>query len=117
MPALASLDLSACTSLQYIFLQSASLANLSLSGCTALAKAVLQCPALDSVTLKGCTGLASILLWSDRLTSIDLGDSQVAFDFHQALGSRKISPLRTSCAPSRSRACRWWTCGAHCWTW
>ena len=77
LPVLTSLDLSSCTALQYVFVQSASLISLDLSGCSALAKAVLQCPKLGTLQVKGCSGLASILLWSDALKEIDLSDSQV----------------------------------------
>lgn len=71
-PSLQAVDLSNCSSLQFILIQSANLESLNLSRCPTLGKALIQCKGLRSLNLEGCDSLHTLMLWSDSLMELDL---------------------------------------------
>ena len=71
-PALETLDLSNCASLEYLLLQSRSLKALNLTRCGSLAKALVHCAALAQLEAGGCCALECAAVWSDALVTLDL---------------------------------------------
>ena len=61
-PSLKLVDLSSCTGLECVLIQSSSLEVLDLSHCTGLKKVVLQCPNIRSVSLADCTALQTLTI-------------------------------------------------------
>jgi len=71
-PALETLDLAGCASLEFLLVQSSSLKSLDLAGCGGLTKALVYCPGLTRLVVKGCAGLEKVIIWGDALTELDL---------------------------------------------
>lgn len=73
-PSLRYLNLSGCTSLEYLYVQSESLEEVHLSNCESLKKAVVHAPSMSNVNVDGCSNLGTLLLWTDELESLDLSN-------------------------------------------
>lgn len=71
-PNLTTLDLSACSSLGAVLIQSSSVTNMALHNCASLKKVLLHCPNLATLALTACPQLDTVMIWSDQLTSLDL---------------------------------------------
>eukprot|EP00892_Ulva_mutabilis_P002347 jgi/Ulvmu1/12112/UM084_0038.1 len=69
-PSMVNLNLSCCSGLEYVFVQSMSLQIIDLSNCPNVTKAIIHAPNSLKITLKNCPKLSSIHVWSDQLTQL-----------------------------------------------
>jgi len=71
-PSLNKLDLSQCSNLSFVLIQSESLDTLNLSLCGSLTKILLHCKSLANLDLRECLNLESIIIWSDVLDTFEI---------------------------------------------
>ncbi|GFR43643.1 hypothetical protein Agub_g4745 [Astrephomene gubernaculifera] len=97
-PKLSDLDLSECSGLEYVLLQSQTLRSVNLRKCGGLTKALIHCPRLNKLGITDCGQLETVMLWTDELTELDLTGcnnlSVVKLQCPNLLDS-KIPPLNT----------------------
>ncbi|GAX74667.1 hypothetical protein CEUSTIGMA_g2115.t1 [Chlamydomonas eustigma] len=96
-PKLTELDLSDCSSLEYVMLQSPSLRTLRLKGCQNINKVLIHCPHLTSLEMMDNPRLETIMIWSDELVSVDLSGCTGIYTLKlqcPALQEKKVPPLR-----------------------
>ena len=71
---LTSMNVSGCTRLAYLTCADCKLASINASGCSALYDIYCANNVLTSINVSGCTGLVSLDCMENKLTSIDLSD-------------------------------------------
>lgn len=71
-PSLSQIDLSECSSLDYVMVQSQTVRTLHLQKCPKLHKALIHCPKLTEIKITDNPELETVMIWSDELTSLDL---------------------------------------------
>lgn len=96
-PKLDILNLSSCSSLEYVMVQSDSLSTLVIENCEKLNKVLIHCPKLKEIAITGNTNLETIMLWSEDLMALDLTGCTNIYNLKlqcPALTEQKCPPLK-----------------------